>query len=274
MLDFMGNSKNIKRNIVELKNVYVYYKPVFALDNVSISINKGEFVSVIGPNGSGKSTLLNVILGRVIPQKGEVKIFGRKPAVARNKIGYLPQKETFDPYMPFVVKEVVMMGRYSHIGLFKKPHNIDYKLVMDALKSVEMEHKQYEPIGHLSGGERQRIFIARALVGNPEILLLDEPTTGLDVKTQRSLISLIAKIHKGMGITIIMVTHNINFLSQYLDRVIYLKNKVYLDGVPEDILTSDKLSELYGAPVEVFEKDGQVCVMVEDSHSHPHLRIP
>ncbi len=256
--------------LIKLKDVSVYYnKTLAALSDVSISIKEEEFVAIIGPNGSGKSTLLNVIMGNVFPQQGTVSVFGNSPAGFRNKIGYLPQKETFDPYMPFVVKEIVMMGRYPYIGLFKKPHKKDFEIAKDALKSVDMEGKSDEPIGHLSGGERQRAFIARALVGNPEILLLDEPTTGLDVKSQRSLISLIAKIHREKRLTILMVTHNINFLSRYLDRVIYLKNKVYFDGTPNDILNSDKLSELYGAPVDVFEKNGQICVMVEDSHTRP-----
>jgi len=257
-------------NMIGFSNVTVAYGDRIALENIDMEVRRGEFFGIIGPNGSGKTTMFRTILGLVRPISGRVEVLGFSgPELkrARQYIGYLPQREQIDPRAPGTVLDVVLMGRYSRLGLFKRPTDVDREKAFVALRQVGMEEFASEPIGHLSGGQQQRVLIARALAQEPALLLLDEPTTALDVATRQSLIELIAKIHREFKLTILLITHDVNLLIGRADRIAYLRRRIYAIGRPEEILTEGMLTEMYGYRVYIVERDGRLCVLVGDSHA-------
>ncbi len=214
--------------VVEFQRVTLGYTQRLAIENVCMQVNQGEFIAITGPNGSGKSTMLKAIVGLSKPLKGQIRVFGEDPFRVRSlrqRLGYLPQRELIDPRFPILVKEAVLMGRYSSIGLLREPKAEDRDMVLKALRQVEMEEFAHEPLGHLSGGQQQRVLIARALAQEPDILLLDEPTAGIDVQTQAKIIDIIRRVHKENGKTILMVTHDLEQIRDYVDRLFYLDDK-------------------------------------------------
>lgn len=254
--------------VVEIKNLTTSYNGEPALQDITMDICKGEFVGILGPNGSGKTTLLKSVLGLLQPVKGEIRLFGGPvDNMARRRMGYIPQKGSVDLSFPIKAFDAVMLGRYPIIGLFRFPSRSDRLAVEETLKGVDAWHLKDKPIGELSGGEAQRIWIARALVSKPEILLLDEPTTGLDVKSQGQIIELIHHIHKERRLTILYVTHEVNNVSCYLDKVAYLKRNLYAYGPPNEVIKAETLREVYTGEVEVITEGGRPLVIVGD-HCH------
>ena len=257
--------------IIKFSNTTISYQQRTALEDINLEIYQGEFVGIIGPNGSGKTTLLKSILGLLRPTKGSVQIFDcachKLHCRHKAKIGYIPQKGDIDPNFPVTVRETVMMGRYSSLGLFKRPAKRDRELVLNALREVEMEDYVDAPLGHLSGGQQQRVLIARALAQQPEVLLMDEPTTGIDTPTQHNMIKLISDLHKNLNLTVLLVTHDINMISPYIDRVALLKVRLYAIGTPSDVLQEKTLSDIYGKQVIVTAKDGGTYVIAGDHHA-------
>lgn len=243
---------------------------VVALDDISLSINEGEFVGVIGPNGSGKTTLCRAVLGLMAPIAGHLHIFDcscdELRCHHRAKIGYLPQKGVVDRNFPVTVLETVMMGRYGALGLLKRPRASDRVIAIDALAHVGMDAHKHTALGQLSGGQQQRVFIARALAQQPKVLLLDEPTTGLDITTQHNVIELIQHLHDELGLTVLLITHDINMIRARVDRLVLLKTKLFAAGPPGDVLKPDILHEVYGKDLVITDKD---LVIVEDYH-HRH----
>ena len=242
---------------------------VVALKNISLSIEEGEFVGVIGPNGSGKTTLCRAVLGLMAPIEGHLHIFDcacdKLRCHHRAKIGYLPQKGVVDRNFPVTVFETVMMGRYGALGLFTRPGQRDRKIALEALAHVGMETHLDTALGHLSGGQQQRVFIARALAQQPKVLLLDEPTTGLDITTQHNVIELIQHLHEELKLTILLITHDINMIRSHVDRLVLLKTRLFAAGPPADVLKPDILQQVYGKDLVITEKD---LVIVEDYHHH------
>ena len=234
-----------------LQDIHVAFGSLVALAGINLDIKKGEIVGVCGPNGSGKTTLLKVILGQVKPYKGKVILLGHevtKTSLTKDlklKIGYVPQLQKIDQHFPATVYDVVMMGRYSKIGLGKRPSKYDREIVLKALHDVHLEKFIDRPIGHLSGGQQQKVMIARALAQEPEILLLDEPTSALDFKIADELMKLIHELHDSQNLTIIMVQHNINILQDYSDRLICLNVKMAYDGVPNDPQIDDVIKRVF-----------------------------
>ncbi|ACL70583.1 metal ABC transporter ATP-binding protein [Halothermothrix orenii] len=225
---------------IKFEGVSAGYQDRIVLNNISFTVNQGEFVGVAGPNGSGKSTLIKLILGLVKPLSGKIVIKGYNTSSSikkiREKMGYLPQKSNTDPRFPVLVKEVVAMGMYSTIGMLRHPGPEHFQRVSEALRQVGMGGFEEHPFGHLSGGQQQRVLIARALVNNPDILLLDEPTTGLDHFSQTRLINLINDIRLKKNITVIMVTHHLNQIYDLAGRIIYIdEQKLTIDN-PESII--------------------------------------
>ena len=239
---------NMTNEVVSLEDVWVHYDSVPALESVNLSIKQHDFLGVIGPNGGGKTTLLRVILGLIKPNRGKVRVLGDTPERSRKFIGYVPQRSQFDQDFPVSVQEVVLMGRLGHTGCFKRYSDEDKRIVHDALETVEMLNLRDRQVGKLSGGERQRVYIARALVTKPEILLLDEPTASIDKPTQTGFYELLQNLKQKM--TIVLVTHDIGVISAYVDKIACLNRKLFYHGSKE--ITPKMLEELYQCPVKML----------------------
>jgi len=252
---------------VEFENVTVAYGHTVALQDISLRIARGEFVGVVGPNGSGKTTLLRTVLGLTRPTHGEVKVSGvpvNRLGTRRRRIGYVPQLAAIDPRFPVHVLDVVTMGRYGQIGLFRRPSAADRTAACRALERVGMLDLADRQIGQLSGGQRQRVFVARALAVEPELLLLDEPTTGVDPATTGSFYELMHQLH-GEGITILMVSHDVGVVSQYVDKIACLNRRLVVHGRPSEVLTAEAVEGCYGCGA-LFLTHGAVPHIVVDVH--------
>jgi zinc/manganese transport system ATP-binding protein len=248
---------------------------------VSLRIARGEFVAVLGPNGAGKSTLVKAILGLLPLAAGRASVLGRLPGEAKGRIGYLPQRRSFDATTRIRGIDLVRLGldgaRFG-IPLPGLPGNARAaRRVAEALELVDGAGYAGEPIGELSGGEQQRLLIAQALVRRPELLLLDEPLDSLDLPNQVAVAALARRICREEHVAVVLVAHDVNPLFGYLDRVVYLAEGTAVEGAPEDVISSETLSRLYGAPIEVLRaSDGRLVVVGQpeapfvhgDRHAH------
>ena len=243
--------------VIKIQDAVVSYREDVALQGVSLEVKKGEFIGIIGPNGAGKTTLLTVIngLGKLVRGQAWVlgsRLNGGNSINLRRRIGYVAQVENIDPRLPISVRETVMVGCYGRLGLFRRPTRAHWETVDKVLELVGIAHLAARPIGHLSGGEYQRAAIARALVQQPEIFLLDEPTASIDQKAQREILSLIQLIHRKYHMTTLFVTHDLRTLPAICQRLILMKDgKIWQQGSPEAMLKEEVLSELYGVPMSV-----------------------
>jgi ABC-type Mn2+/Zn2+ transport system ATPase subunit len=241
--------------VIKIQDAVVSYREDVALQGASLEVRKGEFIGIIGPNGAGKTTLLTVIngLGKLVHGQAWVlgsRLNGRNSINLRKRIGYVAQVENVDPRLPINVRETVMVGCYGRLGLFHRPTRTQRETVDEVLEMVGIAHLRERPIGHLSGGEYQRAAIARALVQQPEIFLLDEPTASIDQKAQREILSLIQLIHREYHTTTLFVTHDLRMLPSICQRLILMKDgKIWQQGSPESMLREEVLSQLYGAPI-------------------------
>ncbi len=251
-----------EKPLLKLTGVTLGYSGIPTLTEVSFIINRGQFLGIIGPNGSGKSTLLKGILGLLSPLQGEISLFGAgyKKHNIRKKIGYVPQKSRNEAGFPASVKEVVMMGLYSQIGWLRRPQAIHHQMAEQGLARVGMADLSQRPIGELSGGQYQKVMIARALVNEPELLVLDEPTAAVDISAQRAILELLEKLNREQGMTILMVTHDINEIVHFCDGILLLNGTVCAFGTPAEVLTKEHLKSVYGDRVFIY-----------DHHGHPHV---
>lgn len=219
--------------IIELKNVtFSYNNNLAVLDNVSLRVYKNDLYGIIGPNGGGKTTIFKLILGLLNPKKGNVKILNQEPKIVSKKIGYVPQEKVINKGFPVSVMDVVLMGRLSKKNIFSYYNSIDKDIALKSLKTVGMKNMKGKLINELSGGEKQRVYIARALASQPEILLLDEPSTGIDPKFHSEFYSLIKEINK--NITIVLISHDLECLSSLATGIAYV-NKMLTEKRKEDI---------------------------------------
>lgn len=244
--------------LVEFKDISYSYKEKPLFKNVNISIPRKSFMGVVGPSGCGKTTLLKILLGIVKPHEGDIKIKGiivngRPPP----SVGYVPQLETIDWSFPVTVKEAVIMGRWRSLGPF--PKTSDRQDTYHVLEKLGIHHLAKRHIRDLSGGEQQRVFLARALISNPELLVLDEPTSGVDMKTQHDILHLLGKLNSE-GTTILLTTHDLNAVAAHLPHVICFNHGVIAQGMPEEVFTPEVLKQTYGADVTVF-KHGEFMLM-------------
>ena len=246
--------------VIDIENAVVSYREDIALRGVSLKVSGGEFLGVIGPNGAGKTTLLTTINGMGKLASGRVCVLGHylKPGNGhslRKKVGYVAQVQNIEPRMPVMVREVVLMGRYGVLGLFKQPGKHDWDIVDEVLELVGMSHLAQRPIGHLSGGEQQRIAIARCLAQEPEIMLLDEPTASLDWKAKNDILQLVKLAHLKRHLTTLFVTHDLEALPAHCSRVVLLKDGlIWGQGLPDEILTDRNLSQVYNISIEEVQK--------------------
>lgn len=233
--------------LIDVDRVSFGYTASPVLRDVSMTVDAGEYVGVIGPNGSGKSTLLQLILGLHAPDRGTVELFGHpsRSFVDRERVGYVAQDVTENTKrMPITVEEVVLMGRFPHAG-FGRVSNDDRARTREALRTVGMDHLADRQITRLSGGQRQRAYIARALAGEADLLVLDEPTVGVDAESIEAFFELLGDLNDG-GMTILLVEHDIEAVLEHTGRVLCLNRDLYFDGSPEEFAESDAFAEAYG----------------------------
>jgi len=236
------------RKVIRVEDVWVHYDGVPVLENVNLSVEESDFLGIIGPNGGGKTTLLKVILGLITPTRGRVSVLGRVPERSRHEVGYVSQHNLFDRDFPVSVWEVVLMGRLGRNRLFRSYRREDKMLVQGVLQTVGMLDYQNQQIGKLSGGEQQRVFIARALVSEPKVLLLDEPTASVDSTMQTEFYELLADLKKRMAI--VLVSHDISAISIYVDKIACLNRKLYYHGSKE--IGPEILEATYKCPVQMI----------------------
>lgn len=237
------------KNIIEVKEITFAYGKDVVLKDISFNVHQGDYLGLIGPNGSGKTTLLKIMLGLLTPTSGEVKMFGQPIRDFKDwwKLGYVPQKAiNFDPLFPVTVGEVVAMGRYGKRGLGRGLDKNDKAIISEALRSVEMFEFKNRMIGDLSGGQQQRVFIARALAGKPQVIFLDEPTVGVDVQTQESFYALLKKLNHDMGLTLILVSHDIDVIANEVTELACINQSLIYHGEPKEFVKGEYLEKLYG----------------------------
>jgi zinc/manganese transport system ATP-binding protein len=251
-------------------------------NDVSLCIRQGEFAAVLGPNGAGKSTLLKAILGLLPLSTGSASVFGRRPGEGNPLIGYLPQRRSFDGAARIRGVDIVRLGldgaRWG-VPLPGKASAATRRRVAEAIDLVGASAYAERAIGRLSGGEQQRLLIAQALVRRPKLLLLDEPLDSLDLPNQVAVASLVQRICSDQGVAVMLVAHDVNPILPYLDRVVYFAGQTAVEGAPREVITSETLSRLYAAPIEVLEtSDGRLVVVGTpeppaihgDRHAHGH----
>ncbi len=247
--------------------------------DVDLSVSEGEFVAILGPNGAGKSTLLNVLLGLTELANGSASVLGGPVGAHNEQIGYLPQRRVFDSDTRVRGVDLVRLGldgRRWGVPLplatrFSASSRAARDRVWEAIGQVGAEAYADRPIGECSGGEQQRLLIAQALVRGPRMLILDEPLDGLDLPNQAAVAALVQRICRAGGVTVLLVAHDVNPLLPYLDRVLYLAGGRAAMGTPDEVITSETLSELYGAPIEVLHtSDGRLAVVGQPEAPHQH----
>ncbi|WP_100406784.1 metal ABC transporter ATP-binding protein [Bacillus solitudinis] len=247
--------------IVEINQVSYQYSSRNVLEQITMPIKKGAFLGLVGPNGSGKSTLIKLILGLLKPDKGTVKLFGEPVDKFRSwdKIGFVSQKaNSFNSGFPATVFEVVSMGLYGKVGLFRFLTKRHKEKVKEVIESVGMGEFIHQNIGELSGGQQQRVFIARALVSDPELLILDEPTVGVDVSSVRNFYDMLSKLNKINGITLLLVTHDMGAMTDHVTDVACLNKHLHFHGNSKEFEDNKDLSEFYGHDVHML------------THNHSH----
>lgn len=237
---------------INIQHLTVSYGPVPALLDVSLQIPQGTLVGVIGPNGSGKSTLMKSILGFLKPDVGEVQVFGQSLDRARGRVAYVPQRGSVDWDFPITVRDVALMGRYGHVPWWKELSQRDRKLADEALEMVRMSELANRQIGQLSGGQQQRVFMARAMAQGANILLLDEPFSGVDAATERAILDVLERTKK-TGRTLVVVHHDLATAAEYFDILILLKQRLYAFGPPEAVLKPELLAEVYEGNLRAFD---------------------
>lgn len=230
---------------LELHDLSVSYHKKPVLYGVDLAVPEGSLVGLIGPNGAGKSTLIKAVMSLLPLDGGWVKVFGEPFARAKQRVGYVPQRESVDWDFPVNVMDVVLMGRYGRLGLFRRPRKGDRDKAREALDKVAMLPFANRQISNLSGGQQQRVFLARALAQESDLYLMDEPFAGVDAATERAIIELLQEL-KQRGKTIIVVHHDLTTAREYFDRLVLLNMRVVAAGATEEVFTVDLLQKTYG----------------------------
>jgi zinc/manganese transport system ATP-binding protein len=264
--------------VIELRDATMRFGDRLLFEDLELAVEAGEFLAVLGPNGSGKTTLLRVLLGLTRLSAGAAQVNGRQPLRGSHDVGYVPQQRAFDPDLPIRGRDLVRFGLDGHRRGLPFETARSRERVDAAIRSVGAEHYADAPIGTLSGGEQQRLRIAQALIGDPTALLCDEPLLSLDLSQQQIVSELIDRRRREAGTAVVFVTHEINPILPYVDRVVYLVGGRWRVGAPADVLTSEGLSELFGTDVEVVRVRDRIIVVGSDEsvptepggHHHHH----
>jgi manganese/zinc/iron transport system ATP- binding protein len=253
---FKPSQKDLSSSVdaCKIEQLCVAYDDHVVLDEVSFSIPEYSLCAIVGPNGAGKSTLIKTILGLLPTTIGEIKIFNQSIDDVRGRIAYVPQLAMVDWDFPATVYDVIMMGRYRHLGWLSRPSQHDHKVVCEALQSVMMKDYQDRPIGNLSGGQKQRVFLARALAQQADLYVLDEPFVGIDAPTEKIIINLLKDLQQ-QGKTIIVVHHDLYTVRSYFDSVVLLNKTVIKSGLVADVFCDEYVQQTYRVPfVQVESK--------------------
>ncbi len=237
------------KNCIEIHDVSFRYADVPVLEHITLDIHEGDYLGMIGPNGGGKTTLLKIMLGLLKPSGGEILLFGKDLHDFRewSSIGYVPQKAThIDPLFPATVFEVVAMGRYGVKGLCNRLDKNDHARIHESLKQVAMDGFSSRRIGDLSLGQQQRVFIARALAAQPKIIILDEPTVGIDIAAQEQFYTLLKALNHDLGLTLVLVSHDIDVVANEVTEIACINQTLVYHGNPEKFFSDDAIERLYG----------------------------
>jgi zinc/manganese transport system ATP-binding protein len=257
----------VESSLIAAENLTAGYQEKIVWRDANFAIGRGELVAVIGPNGAGKTTLFRLLLGLQQPITGAIRVFGEQPKRGNPRIGYVPQRHAIDSETNIEAQELVRLGLSGKRWGFNPFSHEDHDAAHAALGAVDGSELAHRPLGVLSGGELQRIFLAEALVSNPDLLLLDEPLSNLDMKRESDLLHLVNGVVHARGVTALLIAHNINPLLPHLDKVIYIANGKVATGKPEQVLTSESLTALYGVQVEVMrDSKGNVAIIGVEEH--------
>lgn len=233
-------------NIIEVNNITFAYNGEEVLKNIDLQIHKGDYLAIVGPNGGGKTTLLKCILRLLKSKSGNIKLFSQDLSTFKDwfRIGYVPQRVNFDPSFPSTAREVVAMGIYGKKGLFKQLSREDWEAVDKVLEQVNMQRFRDRRIGDLSGGQQQRVFIARALVSQPEVIFLDEPTVGVDMETRNQFFELLESLNDKLELTLVLITHDMDIILHHgASEVAFINQKLSFYGTPRELLKTRYIDE-------------------------------
>jgi len=247
----------VENPIVEIHDLTVSYDKKPVLWDIDLSLPKGQLIGVIGPNGAGKSTLIKSVMGLTPNSSGYIKLFDQDLDEVRGQISYVPQRETVDWDFPASVMDVVLMGRYGKLGLFKRPRKADREVALDCLRKVDLVSFKDRQISQLSGGQQQRVFLARALAQQADLYFMDEPFAGVDAATEKTIINLLREMTE-RGNTVIVVHHDLQSVPQYFDWVIMLNMRLIASGPTESTFTSELLQETYGGKLTLLSEVGNL----------------
>lgn len=248
--------------LIAFQKVDLGYGRRIVLKGIDFDVQRGDFLGIVGPNGSGKTTLLKAILGLLKPLAGSIAVTSEGL-----RIGYVPQRETVDTLFPLTVMDIVLMGRYARLGPTSRPGKSDKSTALDAMEHVGITDLANRAYPNLSGGQKQRALIARALVGDPNLLILDEPTNGMDLVSETAIMELVRRLHVEDRITVLMVSHLLNTVASYARRIAIVGEGALREGTVEEMVTTEALSGLYGMPVQVLNLDGRRVILAPEAGS-------
>lgn len=255
-----GHGSDMSELLIACHDITVGYGRTVVLRGVDWCIRQGDFCGLVGPNGAGKTTLLRCLVGAVKPRRGAVQ--QTSPANARELVcAYVPQEKASNPFFPLSVLDVVLMGRCKKLGPGKRPRRLDRQIARASLAHVGLDGLAEASFQTLSGGQKQRVLIARALAAEPHLLILDEPTSGMDIGAEKQLMLLIQRLRTQQQLTIILATHNLNLVAQYASQLAIVARGQLLVGTPDTLLTAEQLAQLYQTPMQVHDMAGRRVIL-------------
>ena len=258
--------------LIELRQVSFGYSDKLVLEEINLHLHAGQFAALVGPSGAGKTSLLKLILGTLRPTRGDICIDGCVVDSSRQiRVGYVPQLETVDWNFPVTVEQVVLMGCTGNSKFLPWHSATDKRRMRETLAALGLEALQHRHIRDLSGGQQQRTFLARALMAEPDLLVLDEPTAGVDLRTAESVLHMLAHLNQ-KGMSILMTTHDLNAAAAHVPWVICLNRTIVAQGMPEDVLTVETLNQTYHGDMMVIRQDGLIIIQ-ERPHGHTHHEV-
>lgn len=250
------------KSIIEFSNVSIGYGRKVIHENLNLLIERNDFIGLVGPNGSGKTTFLKTILGNIKPLSGKIEKYNLV-------FGYVPQRDIVQPLLPYNVHDVVMMGRYSLLKLFRSPGALDEEIVNESLERVEISALKSINYNSLSGGQRQRVLIARALAVKPDVLILDEPTNGLDTTSHHSVLNLIEDLHEEFNLTVLIVSHLLTDVANLVRKIMLFEKGSFQFGMIDEIISEENLAKTYSAKIEVKKVDGEYLITTKHKGLSP-----